>query len=182
MKKLGARDFEDLLLCAVPVFEGLFDMDEDNRLVGRLLFTMAEWHAFAKLRLQTQDTLDHLESLTSALGIIMRKFKQITCARSMTYELPREKAARERRLAKQNMGSTNTAPTSSGKKQKGLNLNTYKWHALGDYVRFIRLFGPTDIYSTQLVRHVHQSFLTSVTIDIIVGRSGSSHRETDLSP
>ncbi len=40
---------------------------------------------------------------------------------------------------------------SSGQKPRSLNLFTYKWHALGDYVRAIRLFGGTDGFSTQVV-------------------------------
>lgn len=36
-------------------------------------------------------------------------------------------------------------------KIKILSLCTYKLHALGDYVRTIRLFGTTDSYSTQIV-------------------------------
>lgn len=36
-------------------------------------------------------------------------------------------------------------------KPRTLNLFTYKFHALGDYVRTIRLFGTTDSYSTQIV-------------------------------
>ncbi|KAK7688185.1 hypothetical protein QCA50_008555 [Cerrena zonata] len=155
MKKLGARDFEDLLLCAVPAFEGLFDNNEDNKLVEQLLFKMAEWHAFAKLRMHTEETVKHLEKLTTNLGVLMRKFSTITCSRTETYELPREKAARERRQAEQSKSSDSpSAPT--GKKRKGLNLNTYKWHALGHYVRFIRLFGPTDIYSTQIGEVAHR--------------------------
>lgn len=151
MKKLGARDFEDLLLCAIPAFEGLFDIDEDNKLVGKLLFKMTEWHAFAKLRMHTDDKIEHLETLTAELGIIMRKFQRVTCSRTPTFELPRERAARERRQAEQNKASNQRRSTSTGRKRKGLNLNVYKWHALGDYARFIKLFGPTDIYSTQIV-------------------------------
>jgi hypothetical protein len=36
-------------------------------------------------------------------------------------------------------------------KVKTLNLFTYKFHALGDYVQTIHLFGTTDSYSTQIV-------------------------------
>ena len=36
---------------------------------------------------------------------------------------------------------------SSGTKKKTLNLNTYKFHTLADYVVTIRLFGTTDSYS-----------------------------------
>ena len=41
--------------------------------------------------------------------------------------------------------------TSDGRMPKTLNLNTYKWHAIGDVVPSIRLFGTTDSYSTQIV-------------------------------
>jgi hypothetical protein len=52
MKKLGARDFEDLLKCAIAAFDGLFG-HKDNKRVLKLLYRMAEWHAFAKLRMHT---------------------------------------------------------------------------------------------------------------------------------
>jgi hypothetical protein len=38
------------------------------------------------------------------------------------------------------------------KKKKTLKISTYKFHALADYVRTIRMFGTTDSYSTQTVR------------------------------
>jgi hypothetical protein len=37
------------------------------------------------------------------------------------------------------------------RRPKTLNLNTYKWHALGDYADTIRKFGTTDSYSTEPV-------------------------------
>ena len=43
---------------------------------------------------------------------------------------------------------------ASRKNSKLLNLSTYKWHALGDYVCAIRLFGPTDGFSTQVVSNL----------------------------
>ena len=46
------------------------------------------------------------------------------------------------------------AGDASGKDSKHLNLSTYKWHALSDYVRAIRLFGPTDGFSTQVVSNL----------------------------
>jgi hypothetical protein len=49
------------------------------------------------------------------------------------------------------MATTSGSAPVSGRRRKLLNLNTYKFHALGDYVAAIHLFGPTDIYSTQLV-------------------------------
>jgi hypothetical protein len=41
--------------------------------------------------------------------------------------------------------------SSSGRQPKQFNLNTYKFHALGDYCNTIRRFGTTDSYSTQPV-------------------------------
>jgi hypothetical protein len=41
------------------------------------------------------------------------------------------------------------------RKTKRLNLSTYKFHALADYVPTIRMFGTTDSYSTQTVGLQH---------------------------
>ncbi|KAJ7483727.1 hypothetical protein B0H11DRAFT_2279748 [Mycena galericulata] len=91
-----------------------------------------------------------------------------------TFELARETAARgrrEQRLAASAAAAAGadpsgqagaaeaSAPTPAAKpskKEKTLNLNTYKWHALGDYVATIQLFGPSDSYSTQLGESLHR--------------------------
>lgn len=164
MKKLAARDFEDLLQvrnmliiwdlapilcpqCSIPAFEGLLP-EPHNTMVRTLLYRTAEWHAFAKLRLHTESTLNHLEQITTDLGRLMRKFRDVTNSEFATFELPRESQARKRRAkGKEKEGSGDSA----SRKPKGLNLFTYKWHALADYVRSIRLFGGTDGFSTQLV-------------------------------
>ncbi|KJA12762.1 hypothetical protein HYPSUDRAFT_106680, partial [Hypholoma sublateritium FD-334 SS-4] len=148
MKKLAARDFEDLLQCSIPAFDGLLP-EPYNAVVMTLLFRTAEWHAFAKLRLHTDSTLQHLEKLTTELGKLMREFRDTTESNFATFELPKEKEARQRRETSEH-GKEN-AGGSSGKKLKSLNLFTYKWHALGDYVRAIRLFGGADGFSTQVV-------------------------------
>jgi hypothetical protein len=45
-------------------------------------------------------------------------------------------------------------------KLKTLNVFTYKFHALGDYVHSIHVFGTTDSYSTQLVNSsLHSALL-----------------------
>ncbi|EFI26951.1 ubiquitin and ribosomal protein S27a [Coprinopsis cinerea okayama7 len=41
------------------------------------------------------------------------------------------------------------APDSKGRLRKTLNLNTYKYHALCDYVETIRRFGTTDSYTSE---------------------------------
>ena len=125
-----------------------------------LLYRTVEWHAFAKLRLHTESTLRHLERLTTELGQSMRKFRDTMQSTFVTFELPKETGARNRR---QNSGKGKekaAAGNASGKK-KSLNLFTYKWHALGDYVRAIRLFGPTDGFSTQVVSNFFSMDLSS---------------------
>lgn len=103
----------------------------------RLLYRAAEWHALAKLRLHTDSTLDLLEGVTREFGRLMRQFRNKTSDKFNTVELPRETGARK-----------------GGAHSKKLNLNTYKFHALGDYVATIRLFGTTDSYSTQSVSSI----------------------------
>ena len=49
MKKLAASDFEDILLCAIPWFEGLFPTSRVTNLIAMLLFNIATWHGYAKL-------------------------------------------------------------------------------------------------------------------------------------
>lgn len=120
----------------------------------KLLYRVAEWHAFAKMRLHTETTLKHLEDMTTELGKLMRDFEHSICSQFQTYELPREVEARKRREEARRLGlGADPVPASSagGKRTKTFNLFTYKWHALGDYVSAIRLFGGTDGFSSQLV-------------------------------
>lgn len=112
----------------------------------KLLYRAAEWHAFAKMRMHTESTVTHLERITKELGKLMRNFEQATHSRYTTSELPREAEARQRRDKNQQQKS------GSSKRAKFLNLSTYKWHALADYVPTIRLFGGSDGFSTQIVR------------------------------
>ena len=146
--------------CAIPAFEGLLD-EPYNTMLMQLLYRMAEWHALAKLRMHTRTTLDLLEKYTINLGQLMRKFRDATFDKFNTVVLPRE-ARRS---------------SSSGRKRKLLNLNTYKFHSLGDYVRTIELFGCTDSFSTQLVSQClpyRRPLLTCV------GGAGTSHSQALL--
>ncbi len=81
----------------------------------------------------------------------MRKFRDTTQSAFVTLELPKETGARNRRQTSRKGKEKATAGNTPGRKPKILNLFTYKWHALGDYVRVIRLFGGTDGFSTQVV-------------------------------
>ncbi|KIK31556.1 hypothetical protein CY34DRAFT_59294, partial [Suillus luteus UH-Slu-Lm8-n1] len=140
MKRLAARDFEDILQCAIPVFEGLFPGEHDA-IVQLLLYRFAQWHALAKLRMHSETTLSALEETFKRLSRQLRKFRDRTCTIFTTVELPKEKAARERQVARERPGLNNPDQAGSGgRKSKKFNLNTYKFHAMGDYVRSIMLF------------------------------------------
>ena len=144
------------------MFEGLLP-EPYNAAVMTLLYRTAEWHAFAKLRLHTESTVQHLERLTTELGKLMREFRDTTQSAFATFELPKETAARQRRQTSGKGKEKSVPGNSSGKKPKNLNLFTYKWHALGDYVQAIRLFGGSDGFSTQVV----SDFSSLVSIQFI---------------
>jgi hypothetical protein len=119
-----------------------------------LLFTLAEWHALAKLRLHTDSTLDLLGNVTRELGQQARRFQAFTCSAFDTKELPKEAVRGRRRRAKRDGNQASSSATVTEKampKKKTLNLFTYKWHALADYVKTIQFFGTSDSYSTQPV-------------------------------
>ncbi|KDQ25344.1 hypothetical protein PLEOSDRAFT_1106287 [Pleurotus ostreatus PC15] len=162
MKKLAGRDFEDLLQCAIPVFKGLLPAPHDKILLD-LLFILAEWHALAKLRMHTDETLENLTQSTKQLGQHLCKFRDQLCPGYSTKELPHKKDARVHRTAAKSNGAqrnpeaSNPVPSSdTSPVPKLFNLVTYKLHALGDYVRNIILFGTTDSYSTQIGELAHR--------------------------
>ena len=97
--------------------------------------------------MHTDPTLDILSLVTSSLGNSFRVFVEKTCAAFQTRELERERVARQRRQEKIAVQNAR----ESARKPKQLNLKTYKYHSLGDYVETIRRFGTTDSYSTQSV-------------------------------
>lgn len=141
-----------------------------------LLFTMSHWHGLAKLRMHSDITLKILDQQTTHLGEQFRHFKEKVCASYQTQELDREVGARSRRqakdAAKRNGNDLGRANEDNGKgkgkgkaieqlqylpapkqprQKKSFNIQTYKFHVLGDYVSSIRHFGTTDSYSTEPV-------------------------------
>ena len=123
-----------------------------------LLFEMATWHFLAKLRLHTESTLPSLNKSTTRLGTTLRKFNSVTCDAYVTKDLPSEEAARGRREAalsqKKEMNSkqpSKPSVTSTSPWERKLNLSSYKPHAIPDYVEYIRLFGTTDGFTSQVV-------------------------------
>ena len=144
-----------------------------------LLYRLAEWHALAKLRMHTESTLTLFKTITTSLCHEIRNFRDVTCEAFETVELEKEAAARGRQRANANVkhGSGSGLPTppfvdtphppssssvqpgpsapkphDERRKGKKLNISTYKFHALPDYIHTIRMFGTTDSYSTQTVR------------------------------
>ncbi|KAH9900331.1 uncharacterized protein BXZ73DRAFT_62717, partial [Epithele typhae] len=168
MKKLAARDFEQILKCAIPAFEGLLQEadPEHETIVSVMLFELCQWHSLAKLRLHSETTLRIFEASTRSLGQIMRQFKRDVCSQYVTKELPREtqsRAARARKKATKSTSDTTAqepgrtaSKTAPGPKRKEFNLNTYKYHRLGDYVIIIRIFGTTDNTTTQTGEQEHR--------------------------
>ena len=55
-----------------------------------LLYQTAEWHAFAKLQLHTESTLQHLKQHTTELGKLTWKFRDTMQSAFATFELPKE--------------------------------------------------------------------------------------------
>ncbi|KAK7013429.1 GLOBIN domain-containing protein [Favolaschia claudopus] len=155
MKKPAARDFEDILQCCIPAFEGLLP-EPHNTIVLTLLYTFATWHAYGKLRLHTTGTVSVWRIVTTELGAQARNFLKTTCEDYTTYELPQEQNRRARRQARKNSKSaanTTTAPIS--KARKTWNINTYKWHSFPDYPDTVVDVGTTESYSTVLGELAH---------------------------
>lgn len=123
---------------------------------------LATWHAYAKLRLHTEHTLKSFEQATSALGKVVRHFQRTSREAFKTYELPREEAARGRRKPA-TAAVSDRSRRATEKKQRYLNLSTYKFHRLGDYVEAIRQFGTTDNFTTQVVGYRLYMHLLSTT-------------------
>ncbi|KAG9120845.1 hypothetical protein FRC07_003499 [Ceratobasidium sp. 392] len=172
MGRIAARDFEDILQCCLPVFEGLLPESCDDA-AQRLLFVFAQWHGLAKLRLHTKSTLTIFKSLTVKMATLLRHFAKLTEEMNIR-ETPSEYARRKKQseAAKAtSMGKRSRAPskkntaqhkstasTEDGRQIRTLNLDTYKTHALGDYPRMIEDFGTTDSFSTQIGELQNQKF------------------------
>ena len=154
--------------------EDLFPDQSHGRSIYDLVFTLADWHACAKLRLHTTSTVTLLQDLTRTFGIRLRHFAKHICPAYDTRELAKEEAARVRRQAKmRSQGNTSKQAhnTNSGPKNvKTFHMATYKLHAMGDYVDQITHFGSTDSYSTQPVSvHALRSYCDYIYLSSLQG-------------
>ncbi|RXW14382.1 hypothetical protein EST38_g11471 [Candolleomyces aberdarensis] len=153
MQKLAVRDFEAILQHSIPVFDGLLPDKRENRKLLKLLYCTAELHAFAKMCLHTEHTIEHLSEVIKEFSKLIRKFREDVCSSCNTVKTPSELSRREQNQACQKVPGvpqeTHQQDVFHGRQPKLLNLETYKFHSLGDYPAYIYLFGPTDSFSTQ---------------------------------
>ncbi|KAJ3554174.1 hypothetical protein NM688_g3242 [Phlebia brevispora] len=149
LKKLAARDYEDILQCVIPCIEGLLPAPLE-RVVFDMLWHLLLWHAMAKLRMHTEPTIRILEHVTTDLGRAVRIFAHKSKA-IPTYELKRESDARKRReiATKKSSENPKRTATTGERKIRHLNMKTFKWHDLPHVAEFIRKFGTTENFSTQ---------------------------------
>ena len=132
------------------MFEDLFPPAHDSS-IQHLLFRLSEWHALAKLQMHMDDSLTLLQQSLWSLGNQLCHFQQDMCATFQTHELPMEAAQWQRReMAELNVGQRKKEARSALLPKK-FNLGTYKFHTLGDYVTTIKMFGMTDLFTTQVV-------------------------------
>ncbi|QRV82607.1 hypothetical protein RhiJN_27833 [Ceratobasidium sp. AG-Ba] len=154
MGRLAARDLEDMLQSCIPVFKGLLP-DICDEPAQRLLYLFAQWHGLAKLRLHTESTLKLLKKVTAQFGQEIRMFADLTGTLDVR-ETPKEHERRNRQRgaiqmrSKSNRSTSSKADITEGRRKCVLNLATYKFHSMGDYVRCIEHFGTCDSYSTQI--------------------------------
>jgi hypothetical protein len=97
----------------MPVFEGLFPEGHDE-LVQSLLYRFALWHTLAKLRMHSKSTLSVLDKTFKQLSHQLCNFRDSTCAAFTTFELLKEKAARDRKATRERSGLDNPDIVNSG--------------------------------------------------------------------
>ncbi|KIK14293.1 hypothetical protein PISMIDRAFT_17380 [Pisolithus microcarpus 441] len=101
-----------------------------------------------------------------------------------THELPSEVAARHRRQQAQSKSEFPKKPASLAARPKSFNILTYKFHALGDYTRSIRMFGSTDSYTTQTGELAHRLvkkfYRRTNKRDVATGLTKQERRQTRI--
>jgi len=117
--------------------------------------------------MHTDNMIQILQRVTRELGNELQIFRE-TCANFMTKEL-----RREAKCHRQHEAPNAVTTTMNACQPKTPNLNTYKFHALGDYVYVsqIKLFGTTDSFSTQLVCEWFFILHGSITEVVLAGRT-----------
>ncbi|EJD07893.1 uncharacterized protein FOMMEDRAFT_75180, partial [Fomitiporia mediterranea MF3/22] len=140
MKNIVARDFEDILQCAILAFEDLL-LKKYNKVVLDLLFILATWHTLVKLCIHTETTVWFLEETTTLLGYQVQCFKKTVYSAYNTHKLLKEIAAQGHcQAALLNKGKAkglDTKTIRSSVKTKTLNINMLKFYSLSVYASTI---------------------------------------------
>jgi hypothetical protein len=138
----------------MPVFEGLFPDPAFEELVQDVIYISATWHTYAKMRMHTDSTLGRLCKATQMLCHLLRRFSCETKELKIQ-ELNKEKEAcaccKAKKAAKKQSEGKAPVPAIlatvgnavAEAVYKVLNLFTYKFHALGNYVASIMQLGTT---------------------------------------
>ncbi|KAJ7191279.1 hypothetical protein GGX14DRAFT_579131 [Mycena pura] len=175
MKQFAARDYEDIIQCALPPLEGLYP--QFNKLLLDVCFDLATFHGMAKLRLHTNKAVADFRVVTTDMCASIRKFARDT-QKIKTFETPRERDRRSKRAqaAKQRTpanaaanatsGSTAapqpplTAPAATGsisaRREKVFNVETPKFHSLAYYPDSVKEHGSLDSHTTQNSEGAHR--------------------------
>ena len=96
------------------------------------------------------------DQVTIILGAELRYFSGVTSASFATFETAAEANRRARALVRRsaqngNNGNSQPSTVQSGRRPRTFNLQTVKFHFLGDYPWTIRRYGTTNSYNTQIV-------------------------------
>ena len=132
------------------MFDGLLP-DYCNAFILELLFVCAHWHGLAKLHLYSDNTLDIMDDVAVGLGVQFCEFHNKICPKFQTWELPHKAATHQRHTQKNHQSRANTETNNKEPYLKNSNLETYKYHLLGNYIATICRLGTTDSYSTTMV-------------------------------
>ncbi|KAK7440945.1 hypothetical protein VKT23_016721 [Stygiomarasmius scandens] len=157
LKRTTAREFEDYLQTALACIESLLPKPH-NKIIMDLIWDLATWHAYTKLRLHTDSTIKSFRQATKDFGDSLCKFVCQTCKDFKTMELDKEKEKRlrqEKRKREKKGLSTADIVINDVKQKRPFNPNTVKFHAMGHYPDSIAEYGTTDNYSTQQGEHAH---------------------------
>jgi hypothetical protein len=103
----------------MPVFEGLLPNSTHSETILALIAICAEWHALAKLRIQTDETLGLLQNATVKIGDDFRAFVAGVCEEIKTVESDSELQIRQKNEKKKKGAKTeSTASMGFGLKDE----------------------------------------------------------------
>jgi hypothetical protein len=85
----------------------------------------------------------------------------------------------EERQSVHEPGHASAARRVAGRRRRTFNLNTYKHHSFGDYVRTIRQYGTVDSFSTEAVPDIVDACFQT-TDRLHLGRVGTSVTQSEV--